>query len=158
MSQGPPGGESRSFSVVPAGEVPERTGLVSFLGSSKRRGGWRVPRHLRVATILGDVKLDLREAVMADGTTHIEILAVFGSVDIIVPPGVAVESEGDSIFGSFDYAAGGHVPPGPGAPVVRISGTSVFSSIETRVRARGEGWSWPLGRRKKKPDSLPPGQ
>jgi hypothetical protein len=156
VSQDTPGGAPPSFSVVPVGEVPERKGLVSFLGSSKRRGRWTVPRHLRIAALAGDVDLDLREAVLADGTTHIEILAVLGSVKVTAPPGVRVESEGDSILGSFDYAAGGYPPPPAGAPVIRISGTSVFSSVEARVRAPGEGW-WPLGRRKRKQDALPPG-
>jgi hypothetical protein len=112
---------------------------------------------MRVVAVAGSVELDLREALIAEGTTHIELRSIAGSVEITVPPGVRVEWEGDSVVGSYVFAAGRHRAPGPGAPVIRISGTAIFSSVEAKVRAVGEGWRWPLGRRSKGGESLPPG-
>jgi hypothetical protein len=137
VSDRTPRGAGRSFALVPAGELPERQGIVSFIGSTQRSGRWRVPRHLRVVAVAGNVELDLREAVLSEGTTHIEIAAFAGNVEITVPPGVRVESAGDAMAGNFMCAAGRWPAPAPGAPVLRLSGTAFLANVEARVREVG---------------------
>lgn len=147
MSDRTPSVAGPSFTLVPATELPERQGLVSFIGSTQRSGRWRVPRHLRVVAVAGNVELDLREAVLSEGTTHIEIAAFVGNVEITVPPGVRVESEGDATVGNFMYAAGRWPATAPGAPVLRLSGTAFLANVETRVRELGGRGARRLSRR-----------
>jgi hypothetical protein len=125
--------------LVPAERLAERKGVVSILGSAKRAGSWTLPRRLRVVATLGSTELDLRQATFSEGTTEIELFALFGSVQVTVPPGVRVECDVDTLLaraeaeGSSDATAAA-----PDAPVVRIRGSAVFASVEVRVRAVGE--------------------
>src|SRR3954468_13337067 len=76
-------------------------GIVSILGNRGVKGPWVLPTHLRVATILGNTDIDLREAQLSSDTSVIEILCVMGNVKIIVPPDVIVECDGEPFLGSF---------------------------------------------------------
>src|SRR5690606_34663992 len=49
-------------------------------------------------------------------------IAIMGGIDIFVPPGVVVESEGIAILGGFDHAQGAATAASPDAPILRIRG------------------------------------
>ena len=125
--------------LVPDDRLAERKGVVSVLGSARRAGSWTLPRELRVVATLGSAELDLRQATFAAGTTKIELFALFGSVQITIPPGVRVECDVDTLLASAEVegSSGGEVAA-PDAPVIRIHGNAVFGSVEVRVRAVGE--------------------
>lgn len=125
--------------LVPSTQLAPRKGVVSVLGSARRAGSWTLPRELRVVATLGSAELDLRQATFSDSVSEIEVFALFGSVQITVPPGIRVECDVDTLAASAesDGTRGGEVAP-PGAPVVRIRGTALFASVEVRVRALGE--------------------
>ena len=61
-----------------------------MLGSVVRQMD-RVPRHLSVRTLLGNVELDLTQAVFAPGVTEIELHAFMGNIEIQLPKNVGVE-------------------------------------------------------------------
>ena len=124
--------------LVPA---PIRGGVVSFLSSNEREGRWELPRNFRALAVLGNVELDLREAVIGIGVSLIEAVAVMGNIEIIVPPDVAVESEGDSLLGSFVVKYQGGVSPSAatGLRTVRITGTAYAASVEINVKGPDEG-------------------
>jgi hypothetical protein len=84
--------------------------------------------------VLGSVVIDLRDVILPRGVTVIEVAAVLGSIEIIVPANLAVESDGSSILGSF--AGIQRVPrdPDPEAPVLRVQGRAVLGSIEVHTR------------------------
>lgn len=124
--------------VVPAGQARERSGVTCFMSGQSRKGEWEVPRHLRVACIFGSVELDLREARIPAGETTIEVFVLFGSVEIIFPPGVRVDASGDAFVGSFEFHADPTVPIPADAPVIRLRGDGYFSSVEGYVRYSGE--------------------
>ena len=46
-------------------------------------------------------RAEVRDAVIGIGVSVIEAVAVMGNIEITVPPDVAVESDGDSLLGSF---------------------------------------------------------
>ena len=118
-----------------------RGGVVSFLSSNEREGRWELPRHFRALAVLGNVELDLRDAVIGIGVSFIEAVAVMGNIEITVPPDVAVESDGDSLLGSFVVKYKGNATPGAanGLRVVRISGTAYAASVEIIVKGPDEG-------------------
>ena len=123
--------------------VPEtsRGGVVSFLSSTEREGRWELPRHFRALAVLGNVELDLRDALIGIGVSFIEAVAVMGNIEITVPPDVAVESDGDSLLGSFvvKYKAGATPAAATGLRTIRITGTAYASSVEIIVKGADEG-------------------
>jgi hypothetical protein len=112
------------------------SGVVSFLSSNEREGRWELPRHFRALAVLGNVELDLREAVIGIGVSLIEAVAVMGNIEITIPPDVAVESDGDSLLGSFVVKYKGNASPSAatGLKKVRITGTAYASSVEIIVK------------------------
>jgi hypothetical protein len=117
------------------------SGVVSFLSSNERQGRWELPRHFRALAVLGNVELDLREAVIGIGVSFIEAVAVMGNIEITVPPDVAVESDGDSLLGSFVVKYKGNATPSAatGLKKVRITGTAYASSVEIIVKGPSKG-------------------
>jgi len=58
---------------------------------------------------------------------------VFGSIEIIVPPNLAVESAGASILGSFEGIQRVPRDPDPDLPILRVQGRAILGSIEVRT-------------------------
>ena len=118
-----------------------RGGVVSFLSSTEREGRWELPRNFRALAVLGNVELDLRDAVIGIGVSVIEAVAVMGNIEITVPPDVAVESDGDSLLGSFVVKYKGRLTGAEanGLRTVRITGTAYASSVEISVKGPDEG-------------------
>lgn len=134
----PPSPSYARAATAPAGAPPPITGMTTFLSSRRRDGPWRVPPYLRVASILGSVELDLRQATIDPGGAVIEVFTLFGSVDIVVPPDVAVDCDGDAVIGSFDMrvdhtAMSAGAPP-LDAPRVRVRGSAYMGSVSVRVK------------------------
>jgi hypothetical protein len=129
---------SNQFPVAPE---TSRGGVVSFLSSNERQGRWELPRHFRVLAVLGNVELDLREAVIGIGVSVIEAVAVMGNIEITVPPEVAVESDGDSLLGSFvvKYKRPASAASANGLRTVRIIGTAYVASVEICVKGPDAG-------------------
>ncbi|MBC7791058.1 MAG: hypothetical protein H7Z74_14015 [Anaerolineae bacterium] len=127
--------------AYPPESETSREGLVSFFSSNEREGQWHLPRHFRALAVLGNVELDLRDAVIGIGVSHIEAVAVLGNIEITIPPDVAVETDGDSLFGSFVVKYKGNASPGAasGLRMVRITGTAYAASIEITVKGPDEG-------------------
>jgi hypothetical protein len=121
-------------------EAPQAAGVVSFLSSHERDGKWALPRRFRALAVLGNVELDLREAEIGVGVSVIEAVAVMGNIEITVPPDVAVESDGDSLLGSFvvKYAKGVTAGTAIGHKKVRITGTAYAASVEVHVKGPDE--------------------
>ena len=116
----------------------EARGVVSIFGDNRKTGRWTVPEHFRVFSVLGSAKVDLREAVLQYPVTVIEALAVCADIQIIVPPGVIVEGDGDALLGSFTVSENKRskrATPRPlGGPVVRVQGSAYLASVTVKVR------------------------
>lgn len=119
--------------TVPPELVPERAGAVAFLGSQSRNGDWLLPRLFRAVSVFGNVELDLTRARAGPGTSRIEVMVVFGNVEITVPPGIRVECDGSGIFNNFEVNTKGQAPLPPDAPLISIGGSAFFANVEVKV-------------------------
>ncbi|HYQ05180.1 MAG TPA: DUF1707 domain-containing protein [Polyangiaceae bacterium] len=118
-----------NIALVPSAPAPR---AVAILGSVERRGQLAA-RASGALAVLGSVVIDLRDVSMPPGVSTLEISAVLGSVEIIVPPNLAVESAGASILGSFEGIQRVPRDPDPDLPVLRVQGRAVLGSIEIRT-------------------------
>jgi hypothetical protein len=131
-------GRSPKTALVPADEVRPSQTLRAILSSTDRRGPWVVPRRMRVLATMSSTVLDFREARLPAGPVEIDLRAILSSTEIIVPPGLAVETEGVAIMGSFEHVDRAPAHPDPEAPLLRVRGFAFMSSVEIKMRLPGE--------------------
>jgi hypothetical protein len=126
--------------VIPDDLVPERAGVVGFLGSQTRAGDWLMPRLFRAVCALGNVTIDLTRARVGRGTSTIDVRSILGNIEILVPPHLRVECRGTGILGNFEHATKGQRAVPPDAPLIVVDGTAFFGNVEVKVvdpNARG---------------------
>jgi hypothetical protein len=124
--------------VAHPSQVAEQQFVVAVMGGATRRGAWAAPRQLNVIAVMGGAELDFRQARIAPGVTEVNVFALMGGVQIVVPPGVHVEMNGIAIMGGFDEKMRAEAPPPPGAPILRIGGFAMMGGVEVTVRLPGE--------------------
>ncbi len=122
--------------VAPAAHERDQGFVVAIMGGATRKGHWSPARTNFAFALMGGTELDFREAALPRGVTQVQVLAIMGGVDIIVPPGVNVESHGMGIMGGFDDA--GEEEHDPSAPTLRIAGLAVMGGVDISVRHPGE--------------------
>ena len=133
-----PNAIERAQASVPASRVKERGWMVAALGGVERKGRWIPARQNYAVAVMGGVNLDFREALLPPGETEVWIFTVMGGAEIIVPPGLAVESDGVAILGSFEHTEDSVLNPDPDAPVLRVRGLAVMGGVEVSIRFPGE--------------------
>ncbi|HEU4630246.1 MAG TPA: DUF1707 domain-containing protein [Gemmatimonadaceae bacterium] len=119
-------------------DAPERGFAWAVMGGIERKGNWTLPRELKVRVLMGGAMLDLREARFAPGVTDIDVFALMGGVQVLVPPGVRVECSGAALMGGFSADTRDLASAPPGQPVVRLTGLAVWGGVEAQVRLPGE--------------------
>jgi hypothetical protein len=132
------GAPARVAALVRAEDAPRSRTVFAMFGGAERKGGWVVPRRLRVMTVMGGADLDFREARFAPGENRVAVFAMFGGVDIIVPPGLRVDVEGGAIFGGFEDATHRATADDPDAPRLVITGFAMFGGVSVEERLPGE--------------------
>jgi hypothetical protein len=93
-----------------------------------RSGAWELPPHSSWRAFFGTINLDLREARLAAPQAELAIHNLFGTVRVLIPPGVAVEVDGGGAFASEIIEP----PPWPAprdAPRVRIHVSGVGGTL-----------------------------
>jgi hypothetical protein len=110
----------------------QRGTVVALFGGATRNGSWEPPARLSVFSVFGGVELDFTNADLLEGTTDVQILAIFGGVGIKVPPDIDVESQGQGVFGNFSHYC--QRAREEGAPLVRIKGLALFGGVEIKVK------------------------
>ena len=123
--------------VAPREHVKETGYAIAILGGTRRTGRWTPARITHTISIMGGAELDFREAALPAGVTELKIYALMGGVEVIVPPGLNVESHGIGILGGFDHA-GDELHADPGAPTLRVSGLAMMGGVDIKVRHPGE--------------------
>ena len=129
---------ARGYSLIPADQVRDNGYAIAILGGQRRTGHWAPARVTTAIAFCGGAELDFREAVFGPGVTEVRVVAIWGGVEIIVPPGLNVESNGVGIMGGFDHAHDVPATAAPGAPTLRVSGIALMGGVEITVRHPGE--------------------
>src|SRR5438270_1066563 len=117
------------YVAAPAG--PATPWVVGILGSTKRSGRWRVGHELHAVSVMGECKIDLREGIIDAPLIVVDALAIFGTVEVIVPEGVHVDLQGLAIMGSKTLRMS-DTPILDGAPTVRLIGLALMGEIKVR--------------------------
>ncbi|GGL77306.1 hypothetical protein GCM10010129_21220 [Streptomyces fumigatiscleroticus] len=106
--------------------------VVAVLSSAVRKGRWRAGRRIHAFAILGNVEIDLSEALFEYQQVVIKAISVFGSVEVRVPENVSLRGTGGGVLGSFEVdtldAAQAE------APVVYVDGWAVLGSVQARPK------------------------
>ena len=130
-------------------EQPVRTEsdpLLALFGSDERSGRWVVPERLPATAVFGEVKLDLRQALLQRRAATVAVTALFGNVSIMVPEGVQVRLTGPAILGSKSSKVRNPAgPANPDAPVIEVRCFILFGTVTARSPKRG----WLFGRRRR---------
>lgn len=115
--------------------VPPSSHLAfAVMGGASRTGRWAPPSSMTAVAIMGGVELDFRGAMFAGETIEINCFAFWGAVEIVVPPGVHVDTNGLALLGGFDQSAGLDTDPAPGAPTIRINGLALMGAVAVEVK------------------------
>lgn len=121
------------------GAVKNEETMVSIFSGVTRKGSWRPARYSKMLAFFGGADLDYSRAHLPPGEFFLEIMCVFGGVDIVVPDGVNVEVSGIPIFGGLDNKTSGEVIPG--APTLKIRAMVFFGGVDIKpMRRRHRRW------------------
>jgi predicted membrane protein len=96
----------RSFGVKRPGEwtaVADSSGDVfAFMGGVRRASNAQDFKALSASAIMGGCEIDLTQASMAGDEAVLDGLAIWGGVEVRVPPDWAIDNRGVAILGSFE--------------------------------------------------------
>jgi len=118
--------------IVPA----EVVRISTVLSSSKRAGSWTVPYRLEIKVLLGDLTIDLREAVFFSDTLEIDMDILLGGLTLIVPAGTQVENETNERWSSTSHSTRSTQGMRTVGLLVRITGRVRWSNIEIKEKRR----------------------
>jgi len=116
----------------------DRDTLYAIFGGIDRRGTWTVPRRMKIVAVFGGANLDLREARFPPGVVELDVTAVMGGINIVVPPGLAVQMHGSAIMGGFADINRAPANPDPDTPLLRVRGLTMMGGVNVDMRLPGE--------------------
>ncbi|MFE9258877.1 DUF1707 domain-containing protein [Streptomyces sp. NPDC006879] len=120
--------------AAPAGPtLPRGESVLAVCGSAARKGRWRPGARTRVVAVLGDVTIDLTEALFEQQVIEINALSVLGNVEVLVPENVTVRGYGSGVLGAFEVTE--RESADAAAPVVLLRGHSVLGHVEARSKS-----------------------
>lgn len=141
----PSGGYSVPAGLVPA--VPDHTAVApvepaellrvrTVLSSSKRAGSWTVPLRLEAKVVLGELTIDLRDAVFCSDVLDVDLDSLLGSFTLIVPAGAQVENECEERWSSTTHSTRSARGTGPIGLLIRLTGRVRWSNVEIKEKRR----------------------
>lgn len=101
-------------------------GCAVFSGCEVNYDG-KVFEGAKLVAVFGGVECDLRGAIIEKDCV-IEVAAVFGGIDILVPKNVKIQTNTVSLFGSVDDMT----RPDPDGPTLYIKGACVFGGTDIK--------------------------
>ncbi len=116
----------------PEGGRQQSRWIVSVMGSTTRRGHWRMPARSKVLTLMAETEIDLRHALIEEPEMELKLYLLMGEQRVIVPEGVEVEVTGAVVMGErqVDVAS---VRPRPGVPRLHIKVVGAMGEVQIRT-------------------------
>lgn len=112
-----------------------RISTSSIFDDVRRSGRFALRSGSRVSSFFGDVKIDLRNAVITETVVELRCASCFGDIVVTVPKGVEVEISSFRVFG-VERVELIEAPRLPGSPTIRISAQTVFGDVRVRNDVR----------------------
>lgn len=114
----------------PAPAAPTNGRIGALLSSRTCTGSWQVPQQLEVSLLLASARLDLTTTQIPDHVRmHLGI--VLSSVEVVVPPGVRVQTDSvRSVLSSVNDRARPAQPP---VATLTLSGYATLSSVTVKT-------------------------
>jgi hypothetical protein len=119
--------------------LDSRRSVAAMFGKERREGRWVMPDNFAVTAIFGEVVLDLREALLQASRITVFATLIGGTLQLIVPEGVAVEMTGNSILSRTNGTS--TVASVPGMPVIEVRALALGSRVKTVVPRGRRRWS-----------------
>jgi hypothetical protein len=119
--------------------------IIAIFGGASRKGQWHVEPNMTAVTIFGGASIDFRDVQLPAQEIRLHASCLFGGIDITVPPEMRVVDSGFALFGGRDVGSGGAETNDPNAPVLRLSGITIFGGLgakhkQRKVRKNKESW------------------
>ncbi|MFG2980461.1 DUF1707 domain-containing protein [Streptomyces sp. NPDC048258] len=127
------GHTSPAYASAPGPGGPVDT-VVAVCSSAARKGRWRPGAHTRAVSVMGDITIDLTEAVFEQQVTEVNVTCVLGNVEVLVPENVTLRGYGSGVLGNFEVRGEGRGETDPQAPVVIVRGFALLGNIEARPK------------------------
>jgi hypothetical protein len=121
--------------VAPAEHADGGSMIIGVLSEATRKGAWLVPESGTVLAFCGGVHLDFREAVLPQREIALNCTTICGGVEIVVPPEMRVVDSGIAVCGGRSVSSG-DAESDPAAPVLRLTGVSLFGGLAVKHKKR----------------------
>jgi Domain of unknown function (DUF1707) len=121
--------------VAPAGKR-RRQMIVAIFGGTSRKGQWHVEPKMVAVTVMGGATFDFRDVQLPQREITLNCTTVFGGVEVIVPPKMRVIDSGIALFGGRDTGPGSEESTDPNAPVLRLTGLTLFGGLGVKHKRR----------------------
>lgn len=117
---------AETASANPEGATSGTERITAVLGTAEYTGQWLVEPNTRATAVLGTVRLDLREAVLAQHDVTVRCVAAVGRVELLVPHGTTIVHRlaGDTV--------GSPTASGRTAPTVTLTGFHLLGRVTAR--------------------------
>lgn len=110
------------WNLVSSGTFPGGRHWAILSGVERKQRGWKLESG-SFAAVMGSVEIDATVADIPEGETRLDLFALMGGVELIVPADVTVECRGTAVLGGIEFfreEAGGIVASidstSPGTP------------------------------------------
>lgn len=117
--------------------APTSSNITAIFAGAVRKGRWLVEPQTNAVSVFGGVELDLCGAVLSQREVTINVVAIMGSVHVVVPPGVRVVNNVNAVLGNASTPEDQGV--GPDAPVLRLTGIALFGDASVTRRENKKG-------------------
>lgn len=124
--------EASSFGTTAAGGFLDEESVQScsvILSERRHRGNWLRKPNVAAVTVLASQVFDFTETELPAGRTTLEVVAVLGSVEVIVPSDVSVRLEVVPIAGEASLGRGVSAVERAGSPVLVVTGNAILGSV-----------------------------
>lgn len=120
---------------------PITSRIKAIMSENRRAGRWRAEGRVDVLAVMGNAKIDLRQAEIVGPELVVHVRCIMADVKIYVPKGLDVRFDVGAIMGSSkDVREGGEILPG--SPIVRIEGSCVMGEVDVLSREIGKLEEW----------------